>query len=912
MFFSAPGYEPKEFQIIASIGPLPSALSVETDESVFEGGILNVISTFSNILNPTQPIPIRNADLIWSIKNQSGIVRQGTLLPYLSTHYRYAINLSEDVSIVPGIYEIEINASSQDFQSLSLNRTFTVLSKVQPKIQISFLSEVRIGSYSTLFVNITDSNNLPIPFASTLITIRFGQRESYSMVKQTGLSGTFSHSIFVDFLNAGEILNVSVSYQGNDSVFGATHSIETPVLGKFTGNISFVDLPTSVRTGYSQLIRGRLEIDRRTNYENYFLVITGIYDDNGNENNTIQYSFIDRVYCNQTGWIEYWIGSIENARKNLSITLEFGGSATEEYIFEKRYIEILPKWATNITLEEMPEKIRIGQNCQFTFAFSFVEHSVNENLSGMKVFFRIFDKQGQRVHSSDGYINSTNQLSFSYAIPEYLINSIILEVEFSGNSKIEGSLFVSEMQVYPKVQTTIVVLQEKTVRGFVGSFYFSAKLQDSEGNIIPNANLYFILKDQGGKVVKNVTATTNEQGIASCTMELTETGNYRLEVIYNGQTFYSSASNSDFGYNTIEVINVFTIIIENLSSILLILGILIASVLSVRKFYVIPRRERRTEELKKIFQDLTDVQNVQYVMIIHKERGLPLFSYSYSQIPLDEVLISGFLSAITSFGQQIGCHIKSDNEKQKRKTKETDERKPEELYLDDLSYHQFRISFFEGEKIRTALLLLKPATPTLREKMKQFNEVIEQNYAKQLENWNGETLDTEKVLEILEFHIKADLLYYHNVNEDRVEEIKKIFGKKSIYSVILEQARGEFKNRFRILDLMNFMAIYGFKEVDVFKAISDLRNLNVLFSMNPKTQSLIDKFKPFIQNLDSEAKTVLKFLSDQPPNIMKLIKESKITNLDRAFYILKSNDLIDEEKRLTETGYIIRKLLPFV
>ncbi len=910
LYFSSPGYEPKGFQIIAPIRPLPSSLSAQIDDSVFEGGILNVISTYSNIINEQTPIPIRNADLIWTIKNQSGTLRQGILQPYLATHYKNSINLSADFYLVPGLYEIEINASCQDFQPGSLTRNFTVLSRKQPMIQISFLSEVRIGHYLSMYVNFTDSNNLPIPFASSILTIRFGQRESFSMIKQTGITGTFSHSLFIDFLNADLVLNATVDYQGNESIFGAIRSIETPVLGKFNGNISFIDLPATARPGYSQTIIGQLEIERRTNYENYFLIITGIYDDN--DSGSVQYSFIDRVYCNQTGGIEYRIDAIEDARKNLSITLEFGGSATEEYIFEKRFIQILPKWTVNFTLEDTPEKIRIGQSILFKFTFSFVDSYATEKLSGMVVSFHIYNKEGQSVYITEGYLNSTNQITFSYSIPEFIADSIRLNISFSGNSKIKEKSSEFEIPVYPKVGTSITVLQDKIIRGFVGSFYFSAKLQDSEGNIIQNAKMYFILKDQQGKVIQNLSATTNEQGIASCTMELNVTGRYRLEVQYNGETIYASSSNSDSGYNNVEVINFFTIIVENISTILLMSGLLIASILSIRRFYVLPKRQKRTEELKKIFQDLTDVQNVQYVMVIHKERGLPLFAYSYSQIPLDEVLISGFLSAITSFGQQIGTHIKSDDNKQKKKSKTTEERKPEELYLDDLSYHQFRISFFEGEKIRTALLLLKPATSTLREKIKQFNAVIEQDYAKNLENWSGEMLDTQKVLEVLEFHIKADLLYYHNVNEDRVDEIKKIFGKKSIYSVLLEQARGEFKNRFRILDLMNFMAIFGFKEVDVFKAISDLRSLNVLLSMNPKTQNLIDKFKPFIKNLDNEAKTVLKFLSDQPPNTMKLIKESKITNLDKAFYILKVNDLIDDEKRLTETGFIVRKLLPFV
>ena len=208
--------------------------------------------------------------------------------------------------------------------------------------------------------------------------------------------------------------------------------------------------------------------------------------------------------------------------------------------------------------------------------------------------------------------------------------------------------------------------------------------------------------------------------------------------------------------------------------ILLALGILVGTLMSINRFYVVPKRNRRLEALKMIHQQLSDVQNIQYLMIIHKERGLPMFSHSFSDVPIEETLISGFLSAISSFGSELGQSVKSEDKEQRKSTG-----------LDELSYQQFRISMYEGEIIRTAALLLKPASKSLKEKMNSFNKEIESTFEYELRRWTGKQLNANIVIEVIEKILKADLLYYHNIVEKRIPEVRKTHGKNRCISRFL-------------------------------------------------------------------------------------------------------------------------------
>lgn len=278
-----------------------------------------------------------------------------------------------------------------------------------------------------------------------------------------------------------------------------------------------------------------------------------------------------------------------------------------------------------------------------------------------------------------------------------------------------------------------------------------------------------------------------------------------------------------------------------------------------------------------------------------------MFSHSFSDVPIEETLISGFLSAISSFGSELGQSVKSEGKEQRKSTG-----------LDELSYQQFRISMYEGEIIRTAALLLKPASKSLKEKMNSFNKEIESTFEYELRRWTGKQLNANTVIEVIEKILKADLLYYHNIVEKRIPEVKKVFGKNSLYYKIVSEGAEEFGNKFRIPDMLSHMATLDFKEVNTFNAITELREKKVLFAINPRTQMLIDQFKPLISSISSNGKMLLKEIFKGQTDTQKLIKGHKGVDVNAELAFLMESDLITEQMGITATGDIILMLMELI
>ena len=889
LFFSAEGFETQSFDITAPIKPLPTSLEVQPIESIYEGGSAELFASFKSTLNPQNPIPITNGNLTWYISNGT-VIRSGSLNHLLGGTYKYFLDLNEGPYVYPGSYNLTINGSATNCENATYTAPLTILSKFSSNLSLTVSSEVRIGKYMDINLNLTLSGGIPIPNADVLIEINFGNQSTTQVIRSTSSDGGATYSMFVDYLFADLNVSITATYAGNGTILGTNRTQLRTVQGKYNVTIIYSKLPTSVRVGYPLIIKAQLTVPNVEVYTDYMLSITGTYDDNG----TTQYSFIERLNCNQTGWVEYYISEIENNHQNLSIAMEYAGTYTENYLMNKTYFEVNPKWKTAMNVQGLLGTLRIGQTLNISAIVEFNETGSLENLAGMPIQLRVIRKNGTILETFSSLISESNVSSFTYNIPEDSGSAATFEVIFVGNNKIESQTFVLNAELLPKLRTSVKLLQDQFVQNFAGEFYYSALLTDEEGNPIAGKTINFVVKNQAGTIIKNQTAITNEQGIAAVSLKLEELGSFTVEAFYESDDFYASGSSTEYGYSTVRVVDYMMLVIDNLSTILLAVGILVASIIAVNRFYVVPKRNRRLEALKAIHQQLSDVQNIQYMMIIHKDRGLPMFSHAFSDVPIEETLISGFLSAISSFGSELGQSVKSDKKG---------------MFLDELSYQQFRISMYEGKNIRTALLLLKPASRSLKEKMNAFNRAVETYFGEDIEKWTGKQLKPNEVIVLIEQVLKADLLYYHNVVEKRVAEVRKIYGRKSIHFRILEEAAKEYNSKFRIPDMLNHMSGFDFKEVNTFNAITELRDQKVLFAINPRTQMLIEQFKPIIDSLSQGSKALLKQISQGESNLQKLIKANKGIDVNKELESLKAMELISAENAITETGEVMLTLM---
>jgi hypothetical protein len=119
------------------------------------------------------------------------------------------------------------------------------------------------------------------------------------------------------------------------------------------------------------------------------------------------------------------------------------------------------------------------------------------------------------------------------------------------------------------------------------------------------------------------------------------------------------------------------------------------------------------------------------LMIIDKNSGLNIISHTREEIPMDQELISGFMSAMDSFVSEIGGTAS----------------------MNEISYKGFYIHAAYGNFIKLALFLSEPAPQSLKERLAYFLNHFEEHYHDQIIDFNktGNTavFDGARIIELI-------------------------------------------------------------------------------------------------------------------------------------------------------------------
>ena len=133
---------------------------------------------------------------------------------------------------------------------------------------------------------------------------------------------------------------------------------------------------------------------------------------------------------------------------------------------------------------------------------------------------------------------------------------------------------------------------------------------------------------------------------------------------------------------------------------------------SFHMFTLLPK-----EEFNKFLEMHDDTKKYQDIfrslLIIDKLSGLSFFSYSSETEPMDDVLVSGFLSAMDSFVSEIGGSAS----------------------LKEINYKGFFIHAAYGEKVKMALFLSQPADQILKDLLAYFLEQFVQSFKNEIDSF---------------------------------------------------------------------------------------------------------------------------------------------------------------------------------
>ncbi len=216
---------------------------------------------------------------------------------------------------------------------------------------------------------------------------------------------------------------------------------------------------------------------------------------------------------------------------------------------------------------------------------------------------------------------------------------------------------------------------------------------------------------------------------------------------------------------------------------------------------------------------LNDVLNIQHVLVIHKDSGTAILSQSMGTEKIDPNLISGFLTAMTSFQSEISVKKKDPTGKKG-------------FILD---YADFKILLEDGEFTRTALILEADASDTLKETLVRFIQRYESRYHKELAAWRGNLKELEGGENLIEEVFEISLIYPHVPNPSiNTKKLPKL--QKAIYEI----ARAITKERpyFFMSRLLEY-AIAGRKEPknQIWSVIYDMKRTHLLEPMTVANSS---------------------------------------------------------------------------
>ncbi|MHA1790937.1 MAG: hypothetical protein ACTSXT_17090, partial [Candidatus Helarchaeota archaeon] len=148
--------------------------------------------------------------------------------------------------------------------------------------------------------------------------------------------------------------------------------------------------------------------------------------------------------------------------------------------------------------------------------------------------------------------------------------------------------------------------------------------------------------------------------------------------------------------------------------------ILLATLITLTYYYKVqkPRKIFKNKLLMEKYYKYVDSHNLQRLLIIDKNSGLKISSKNYgSTTDIDEDLVSGFIQAISNFGQEIS--------------------KLDTAVMENITYKGFKILLESGKYVDICLLLKEHETYTLKDKIRLAREEFENTFSNQLQNFTG-------------------------------------------------------------------------------------------------------------------------------------------------------------------------------
>ncbi|MBY9005704.1 MAG: hypothetical protein KGD63_03010, partial [Candidatus Lokiarchaeota archaeon] len=244
--------------------------------------------------------------------------------------------------------------------------------------------------------------------------------------------------------------------------------------------------------------------------------------------------------------------------------------------------------------------------------------------------------------------------------------------------------------------------------------------------------------------------------------------------------------------------------------IILILAVALIAVMGVVGYrkVVIPQKRRKEGVLDEVKTVFDDAVNIEHILVLYKGSGTCIFFKSYGSEKIDPDLISGFISAVSSFGKEV--------ESQKA--------------LNEITYEDKMLLLADGQYIRVALVLSKKASIFLRGKLREFIKEFEQRYNSALPKWRGQLNVFKNAGPLIDESFKTSIILPHQIqyNQKAIKNLRIPTSKEVLSNTknLMNESGRDFVFISKLLDKTLNKSTKGIAKV--FMGIKELRESRIL------------------------------------------------------------------------------------
>jgi len=251
--------------------------------------------------------------------------------------------------------------------------------------------------------------------------------------------------------------------------------------------------------------------------------------------------------------------------------------------------------------------------------------------------------------------------------------------------------------------------------------------------------------------------------------------------------------------------------LADLIPLLIIIGAALAVVagsIGIYKGVVVPKKREKSRVLKEVKTIFDDAISLEHILVLYKGTGTCIYFKSFGSEGIDPELISGFISAICSFGKDLVCQEE----------------------LNEITYGDKMLLLSDGEYIRVALVLSKKASIILRKNLMDFINAFEKSYANDLPNWRGQLNLFRNAGLLIDEILSTSIILPHEITYEtaNVKALKNPHS-KDVLKIANNMMKESDRNFFFIATLLKESAEKTNKDTaEIFMGIKELRDKKLL------------------------------------------------------------------------------------